>query len=166
MNPYYFAGSFLGAMAVSGLLASFFMSIFKGIEDYGTRCVLAILANTATVTTLAYLTGSNLLIYFSASSAVGALMLFGALRRAPSEELGAPVPQGIAGRTGQVLYWLGVLSALGWLFTMAAFMIGSGSDMSATSLEQWLFIAAIIAIPPAVVYGIGWAARYILTGRR
>lgn len=71
-----------------------------------------------------------------------------------------PVKTTLAERFGNVLYVLGVAASLlwaGWLF----YMVFAGEVLPAYR-QQDLFLAVGGA---AIIYGIGWTLRYLLTGR-
>jgi hypothetical protein len=59
-------------------------------------------------------------------------------------------------RLGNVLFWIGVIIAAGWLF------IGYSEYSTGHHFESADF--ATLAIVPAISLSVGWALRYILRG--
>lgn len=82
--------------------------------------------------------------------------------RIPSRAERLPEPEpGIVGRLGNVLFWVARLAAAIWL---AIAWITWGYD-GATGLP--IHSRVLVALVPALVlYGLGWALRYILVGKR
>ena len=88
-------------------------------------------------------------------------------------ELGAKVAkanQGMAYRLGWVLYWICLVLAGGWA-AISLWLItttGSGTPVGDIHLGQWVVIHlgqwVVAAAPPLLLYGLGRALRYVLSG--
>jgi len=65
-----------------------------------------------------------------------------------------------ARKLGNVLFWLGIIIAVGWLAMVASNVLFSGPP------ERWEGAhTAVTIIPPIVALGVGWVLRYILAGQ-
>jgi hypothetical protein len=68
----------------------------------------------------------------------------------------------MAARLGNVLFWLGMLIAAGWLW-FGYTVIMSGRGETSAPLDE-ADVVTLFGIP-IVSAGLGWALRYILSGR-
>ena len=66
---------------------------------------------------------------------------------------------GMARRLGWVLYWASAAVALGWA-AVTLLMITTSFALANIQLGQWV----VALMPPILLYGIGRAFRYILSG--
>ena len=92
-------------------------------------------------------------------------------------ELGANVAKsdtasqrgGISYRSGWALYWLCLIAVGLWFAVWAIWMAFSQPSfgelpMSEWTLLAWAAAAAFVAVPALVIYGLGRAVRYVLSG--
>jgi hypothetical protein len=64
-------------------------------------------------------------------------------------------------RLGNVLFWLGLIIAAGWLI-LSYFGLSTRPNPTSFDLGDFLTVAVI----PALSISIGWALRYILAGAK
>ena len=64
-------------------------------------------------------------------------------------------------RLGNVFYWTAVLAGLSWFgFWLFAFARNGGL------YDDPIGSLALCVIPAAAIYGLGWAIRYVLAGKK
>ena len=76
---------------------------------------------------------------------------------------------GIGYRLGWALYWLCLIAVGLWFAVWAIWMAFSQPSfgelpMSEWPLSAWAAAAAFVAVPALVIYGLGRAVRYVLSG--
>lgn len=82
--------------------------------------------------------------------------------RIPSRAERLPEPEpGIVGRLGNLLFWLIRLAVGIWL--AFAWITWGYDGAQGHSVQDRLLVALV---PALVLYGLGWALRYILVGKR
>jgi hypothetical protein len=64
-------------------------------------------------------------------------------------------------KLGNVLFWLGIIIAVGWLL-LSWFGYSTIAGSRKFDISDFLIIAVI----PALIVSMGWALRYILAGTR
>lgn len=65
----------------------------------------------------------------------------------------------MASRLGDVLFWLGIIIAVGWL-ALSYFALSTRSAGAEFGIVEALTVFTI----PAISLAVGWALRYILRG--
>jgi hypothetical protein len=65
----------------------------------------------------------------------------------------------MASRLGDVLFWLGIIIAIGWL-VLSYFALSTRPSGAEFGRAEFLTVFAI----PAISLAVGWALRYILRG--